>query len=101
LKGIPSGKIRRKQDEIRSALENGLNDTNRMLLIDALENKCRSSTLALEIDVQAENGTNLTDPTLNETGKADVETEAKREKYISVLLITIVLLLSSAFSRYP
>jgi len=37
LKGIPSGKIRKKQDEIRSALENGLNDTNRMLLIDALE----------------------------------------------------------------
>ena len=37
LKGIPSGKIRKKQDEIRSALENALNDTNRMLLIDALE----------------------------------------------------------------
>ena len=37
LKGIPSGKIRKKQDLIRSALENGLNDTNRMLLIDALE----------------------------------------------------------------
>jgi len=32
LKGIPSGKIRKKQDMIRSALENGLNDTNRMLL---------------------------------------------------------------------
>jgi len=37
LKGIPSGKIRKKQDLIRSALENGLNDTNRMLLKDALE----------------------------------------------------------------
>jgi transposase len=37
LKGIPSGKIRKKQDLIRAALENGLNDTNRMLLIDALE----------------------------------------------------------------
>jgi transposase len=37
LKGIPSGKIRKKQDLIRSALENGLNDTSRMLLIDALE----------------------------------------------------------------
>jgi len=37
LKGIPSGKIRKKQDLIRSALENTLNDTNRMLLIDALE----------------------------------------------------------------
>jgi transposase len=37
LKGIPSGKIRKKQDEIRAALENDLNDTNRMLLIDALE----------------------------------------------------------------
>jgi transposase len=37
LKGIPSGKIRKKQDLIRSALENGLNDTNRMLLKDAPE----------------------------------------------------------------
>jgi transposase len=37
LKGIPSGKIRKKQDLIRAALENVLNDTNRMLLIDALE----------------------------------------------------------------
>jgi transposase len=37
LKGIPSGKIRKKQDLIRAALENGLNDTSRMLLIDALE----------------------------------------------------------------
>jgi transposase len=37
LKGIPSGKIRKKQDLIRAALENGLNDTNRMLVIDALE----------------------------------------------------------------
>jgi len=37
LKGIPSGKIRKKKDEIREALENGLNDTNRMLLKDALE----------------------------------------------------------------
>jgi transposase len=37
LKGIPSGKIRKKQDEIRAALETSLNDTNRMLLIDALE----------------------------------------------------------------
>jgi transposase len=37
LKGIPSGKIRKKQDLIRAALENGLNDTNRMLVTDALE----------------------------------------------------------------
>jgi len=37
LKGIPSGKIRKKKDEIRAALENTLNDTNRMLLTDALE----------------------------------------------------------------
>ena len=37
LKGIPSGKIRKKKDLIRAALENTLNDTNRMLLIDALE----------------------------------------------------------------
>ncbi|MHB8118089.1 MAG: IS110 family RNA-guided transposase [Methanothrix sp.] len=37
LKGIPSGKIRKKQDLIRAALENALNDTNRMLLTDALE----------------------------------------------------------------
>ena len=37
LKGIPSGKIRKKQDLIRAALENTLNDTNRMLLTDALE----------------------------------------------------------------
>ena len=37
LKGIPSGKIRKKKDEIRAALENVLNDTNRMLLTDALE----------------------------------------------------------------
>jgi hypothetical protein len=37
LKGIPSGKIRKKRDLIRAALENGLNDTNRMLVTDALE----------------------------------------------------------------
>jgi transposase len=37
LKGVPSGKIRKKQDLIRAALENGLNDTNRMLVRDALE----------------------------------------------------------------
>jgi len=37
LKGIPSGKIRKKKDEIRAALENGLNYSNRMLLTDALE----------------------------------------------------------------
>jgi hypothetical protein len=37
LKGIPSGKIRKKRDLIRSALDNGLNDTNRMLVRDALE----------------------------------------------------------------
>jgi transposase len=37
LKDIPSGKIRKKRDLIRAALENALNDTNRMLLIDALE----------------------------------------------------------------
>jgi transposase len=37
LKGIPSGKIRKKRDLIKAALENGLNDTNRMLVRDALE----------------------------------------------------------------
>ena len=37
LKGIPSGKIRKKQDLIRAALENRLNETNRMLVRDALE----------------------------------------------------------------
>jgi hypothetical protein len=37
LKGIPSGKIRKKQDLIRAALSNGLDDTNRMLVRDALE----------------------------------------------------------------
>lgn len=37
LKGIPSGKIRKKQDLIREALANDLGETNRMLLTDALE----------------------------------------------------------------
>jgi transposase len=37
LKGIPSGKIRKKQDQIREALENRLNETNLMLVRDALE----------------------------------------------------------------
>ncbi len=37
LKGIPSGKIRKKQDMIREALANDLGDTNRMLVKDALE----------------------------------------------------------------
>ena len=37
LKGIPSGKIRKKQDEIRSALANELSETNRMLISDSLE----------------------------------------------------------------
>jgi transposase len=37
LKGIPTGKIRKKQDEIRSALANGLSETDRMLISDALE----------------------------------------------------------------
>jgi len=37
LKCIPSGKIRKKKDEIRAALENGLNYSNRLLLTDALE----------------------------------------------------------------
>ncbi|VVB68094.1 Transposase IS116/IS110/IS902 family protein [uncultured archaeon] len=37
LKGIPSGKIRKKQDLIRAALESDLNDINRMLIRDALE----------------------------------------------------------------
>jgi transposase len=36
LKGIPSGKMRKKQDMIAAALENGLDDTNRMLISDAL-----------------------------------------------------------------
>jgi len=33
----PSGKIRKKQDEIRSALANELSETNRMLISDSLE----------------------------------------------------------------
>jgi transposase len=37
LKGIPSGKIRKKQDQIREALANDLDDTSRMLVRDALE----------------------------------------------------------------
>jgi len=37
LKGIPSGKIRKKKDLIRSALANDLGETNRMLVRDALE----------------------------------------------------------------
>jgi transposase len=37
LKGIPSGKIRKKQDLIRAALDNALGETNRMLVTDALE----------------------------------------------------------------
>jgi transposase len=37
LNGIPSGKIKKKQDLLREALENDLNDTNRMLLVDSLE----------------------------------------------------------------
>jgi len=37
LKGIPSGKIRKKQDLIRAALDNVLGQTNRMLVTDALE----------------------------------------------------------------
>lgn len=37
LKGIPSGKIRKKRDLIRAALDNDLGETNRMLVTDALE----------------------------------------------------------------
>jgi len=37
LKGIPSGKIRKKQELIREALANDLDDTSRMLVRDALE----------------------------------------------------------------
>ena len=37
LKGIPSGKIRKKQDLIGAALSNGLDDINRMLVRDALK----------------------------------------------------------------
>jgi len=77
---------------------------------DVLGNEYRTNTRAFENDVQTEKDANQIDPALNETGKADalketgkddVEREAKREKYISYLLLLIVLLLSSAFSRYP
>ena len=37
LKGIPSGKIRKKQDLIREALANDLGEINRMLVKDSLE----------------------------------------------------------------
>ncbi|MHB8119253.1 MAG: BatD family protein [Methanothrix sp.] len=74
---------------------------------DVRGNEYHTSARALEIEVQAEKETNQTAPALNEvdelngTGKADVEAEAKSEEYISFLLLLIVLLLSTAFSRYP
>jgi hypothetical protein len=73
---------------------------------DARGNEYRTSMRALEIDVRAKIKNNLTDAVQTEkagveTNDADVETEEKSEKYLSALLITIVLLLSAAFSRYP
>ncbi|MDD4652645.1 MAG: BatD family protein [Methanothrix sp.] len=70
---------------------------------DVRGNEYHTSMQALEIDVQAKIEANLTDVAWNETeiSDADSETEEKSEKYMSVLLITIVLLLSVAFSRYP
>ncbi|MDD2753976.1 MAG: hypothetical protein PHS80_00475, partial [Methanothrix sp.] len=81
---------------------------------DVRGNEYRTSMNALEIDVQsdAQNETGKVD---TQTEKADVErdgtdvkrddadvkTEENSEKYLSALLITIVLLLSAAFSRYP
>jgi len=81
---------------------------------DVRGNEYSTSMNVLEIDVQRD--------TQNETGKddkqtekagvetddadvktddADAKTEENSEKYLSALLITIVLLLSAAFSRYP
>lgn len=77
---------------------------------DVRGNEYSTSMNALEIDVQRERKTNETDAALNETkivdaqnetNDADAETEEKSEKYVSALLIIIVLLLSAAFSRYP
>jgi transposase len=53
LKGIPSGKIRKKQDLIRAALSNVLDDTNRMLVSDALEilDNLESKTEKLSLEV--------------------------------------------------
>ncbi len=83
---------------------------NEIIYRDVRGNEYRAGMRALEIGVQKENKTNQTDAALdgtkiiesqNETVKADVETEEKSEKYLSALLIIIVLLLSAAFSRYP
>jgi uncharacterized repeat protein (TIGR01451 family) len=101
LRCIEQGTIRLPQSEISYR--------------DVRGNEYSSSMRALEIDVQREKKTNQTDAALNETGKADaqtekagvetndtdIETEEKSEKYLSALLVTIVLLLSAAFSRYP
>jgi uncharacterized repeat protein (TIGR01451 family) len=91
---------------------------------DVRGNEYSTSMNALEIDVQSEKKINQTNAALNETaivdaqnetGKEDVQTEKagvetddadakteeKSEKYLSALLITIILLLAAAFSRYP
>jgi hypothetical protein len=81
---------------------------------DVRGNDYSASMNALEIDVQrdAQNETGKvdtqtekagveTDETDVKTYDAEVKTEENSEKYLSALLITIVLLLSAAFSRYP
>jgi hypothetical protein len=80
---------------------------------DVRGNEYHTSARALLIEVEAEKAENLSNPTstalnetgkvdtLNGTGKANVESEAKSEKYVYFLLILFVLLLSTAFSKYP
>jgi hypothetical protein len=81
---------------------------------DVRGNEFCTSMNALEIDVQrdAQNETGNddtqtkkagveTDYTDVKTDDADAKTQDNSEKYLSALLITIVLLLSAAFSRYP
>lgn len=80
---------------------------------DVRGNEYHTSTRALEIKVEAENAENMGDLTsiaLNETGGVDdlngpgrvnVESEAKSNEYMFILLLIIVLLLSTVFSKYP
>lgn len=77
---------------------------------DVRGNEYRVSAQALEIEVEADQEDNLTSPALNGTGKADafaetdredIETEAKSEKYMLYILLSILLLLWAVFCRYP
>jgi hypothetical protein len=74
---------------------------------DVRGNEYSASMNALVIDVQrdSQNETGKDDTQIEkadvERDDTDVKTEENSEKYLSALLITIVLLLSAAFSRYP